>query len=288
MNQAPRVCAVLLNWNRAEDTLTCLESLQREANSSLAVLVIDNGSDDDSASRLRRALPASDFIALPENLGFAAGCNLGIKRALAERADYVWLLNNDARVLPGCLQALLQSAEDDPQLGAVGCVLYSGKRAGVIEAWGGGRIYPVFGGTKHLRGPDTRQPDYLVGASLFLRCRALSQVGLLDERFFLYWEDTDLCQRLIAAGWGLATAVDARVVHAGSASLKATPVRLDFLFNRSAALYFKKHHPWPSLPIVMGGLTRSLKRLFRGEGGRFVAVWRGLLAGYRYRPGSVP
>lgn len=287
MSHTPRVCAVLLNWNRAEDTLSCLESLRREQNASLAVLVIDNGSDDDSVSRLRDALPASDFVSLPENLGFAAGCNLGIRRALEQHAEYVWLLNNDTQVQPGCLQALLQSAEENPQIGAVGSVLHYGESGGEIEAWGGGRIYPRMGGTRHMRHPDEGELDYLVGASLFLRCRALSQVGLLDERFFLYWEDTDLCQRLIAAGWGLTTAVDAHVVHKGSASLKAAPVRLDFLFNRSAALYFRKHHAWPSVPIVIGGLARSLKRLFGGEGGRFVAVWRGLLAGYRFRSDSV-
>jgi GT2 family glycosyltransferase len=287
VNHAPRVCAVVLNWNRAEDTLACLESLKREASASLTVLVIDNGSDDDSVPRLQAAVPAANFIAQPKNRGFAAGCNIGIRRALGERADYVWLLNNDAQVMPGCLRALTRKAEEDPKLGAVGSVLYSGQHPDTIEAWGGGRIYSNLGGTRHIYGPDAKEPDYLVGASLLLRCRALKQVGLLDERFFLYWEDTDLCQRLIAAGWSLATAKDARVVHAGSASLKKSQDRLDFLFNRSAALYFLKHHPWPCLPIVIGGLARSIKRLFKGEGRRFIAVWCGLLAGLRRRPNSV-
>ena len=281
MSEVPAVVAVILNWNRADDTLACLQSVKCCRYSNLSLLVIDNGSSDGSAERLRREAAGHEVLFLPDNLGFAGGCNRGMRRAMAGGAQYVWLLNNDARPAPDCLAALVAAAEADARVGAVGSVFFGESAGAAPEAWGGGRISFVLGRARHLRGPAPGRPDYLVGASLLLRVRALEQVGLFDERFFLYWEDADLCRRLVRRQWCLVVAEQARVAHAVSASLRDQPWLLDEHFNRSAALFFRKHSraPWP--PILIGGFARSAKRLSRGDIKGFAAVWRGLLTAPR-------
>jgi hypothetical protein len=125
--------------------------------------------------------------------------------------------------------------------------------------------------------------DYLTGASLLLRARALAEVGLLDERFFLYWEETDLCFRLRAQGWRLGVAPDSRVWHrAPGASLRRLRQK-DRHFNASAVRFLFRYAPHPWIAVLTGGALRLGKRLARGEFGRARAVLRGTLAGLRER-----
>lgn len=107
----PRVWAVVVNWNRWQDTAECVDSLRLVDYTALETVVVDNGSSDDSVVHLRRAFPLRTLIASRENLGFAGGCNLGLRHAIANNATYFWLVNNDAVVAPDRLRRLIAVAE---------------------------------------------------------------------------------------------------------------------------------------------------------------------------------
>lgn len=281
---APRVCIVTLNWRGIEDTLGCLESLRQLAYPNFQVVVVDNGSGDDSVPRIADRYPEVDLVETGANLGFAGGCNVGIRRALEWGADYLWLLNSDTWVDANALTAMVELAERDPALGAVGSVICDQAAPERILAWGGGWVDLRRGRPSHALAPVAgAELDYLTGASLLLRARALAEVGLLDERFFLYWEETDLCFRLRAQGWRLGVAADSRVWHrAPGASLRRLRQK-DRHFNASAVRFLFRYAPHPWIAVLTGGALRLGKRLARGEFGRARAVLRGTLAGLRER-----
>lgn len=279
---APRVCIVTLNWRGVEDTLSCLESLRELVYPNFFVLVVDNGSGDDSVVRIADEYPDVDLLETGANLGFAGGCNVGIRRALECGADYVWLLNSDTWVDPRALETLVETAEGDSRLGAVGSVICDQGEQDRVLAWGGGWIDLRFGRPHHaLHAVPGAELDYLTGASLLLRASALEEVGLLDEQFFLYWEETDLCFRLRAHGWRLGVASGSRVWHRGPSATRRRLRQKDRHFNHSAVRFLFRYAPHPRVAIVTGGALRFGKRVLRGEFGRARAVLRGLVSGLR-------
>jgi hypothetical protein len=284
--RAPLVAVVVVNWGRWRDTLRCLGALDALDYRPVATVVVDNGSPDDSVAQLRRARPSLHLIPNARNEGFAAGSNLGIRWGRDRGAEYVWLLNNDAEPEPRALSALVAAAEADPGLGAVGSVLHEGGRSDRVQNWGGGHVRFRLGLLRPCRGRPSRAPlDYLSGASLLLRSRAVAEVGLLDERYFMYWEDVDLALRLRRAGWRLGVAADAIVWHGGAASLGANSPEYHAHFNASAVRFFRKHAAVPALPILAGVGCRALRRLVRGEWRQARAAWGAVRGG---PPGPAP
>ena len=242
------------------------------------LVVVDNGSTDDSVAVLTREYPWLTVLRTHENLGFAAGNNVGITLALQSGADYVWLLNNDTQVSENALRSMLRVAEDNPQIGAVGSVLLEGRNARKIQAWGSGAVNLWTGvARQHTKRVVECKIDYVIGASMLLRSAALKDAGLLDEGYFLYWEDVDLCFRMRARGWRLAVAGDAFVRHEGNASSKTLGPLWDQYFTVSSKRFFRRHAPVPVIPIIVGAFVRTLIRLKQGEFGRVSAVWRGFV-----------
>ena len=268
------VLVIVLNWNGWRDTVECLTSLEKLNYRNFQVVVIDNGSTDDSVLRIRLAFPGVSIIEAKKNLGFAGGCNLGIRHALEEGAEYVWLLNNDTTVDPDALVALVQKAEADPQVGAVGSAIYSAVDPDRLLAWGGGRVNFWLGRSRHFLSsvPDS-EIQFLTGASLLLTRSVLESVGLLDEGFFMYWEDADYCFRLRRASWKLAAAGDSKVWHKEQGSSERKGILLDDQFNRSASRFFSRHAPIPIIPVGAGTGLRIAKRIFIGDWKRARALW---------------
>jgi GT2 family glycosyltransferase len=259
-----RAYVVVLNWNGWRDTVDCLTSLQALDYKNRHILVLDNGSTNDSLQRIRERSSNAEVIQLPQNLGFAGGCNVGIRLALAGGAHYVWLLNNDTKVHPGALRAMVQMAETDSRIGAVGSVIYDMSRPRSVLAWGGGRVSLWFGRSDHYTAEtSSRKLAYLTGASLLLRREALEDVGLLDEGFFMYWEDADLCFRLRKAGWKLAVASESRVWHKEKASLgKASSIRDVYLWT-SMVRFCDRHAPVSAIPTVIATVRMITKRVLQ-------------------------
>lgn len=278
----PRVYVLLLNWNGWRDTLECLASLQHLEYDNFSVVVLDNGSTDDSVKRIQEAFPSVILIENGQNRGFAAGNNVGIQYALERGGDYIWLLNNDTIVDPNALSALVEMAESNPRLGAVGSVLYYLEEPGRVQAWGGGWVSLVFGTAMHFTSPVSRERiGYLTGASILIRRAALEHVGYLDEGFFMYWEDVDYCFRLRKAGWQLAVAGESRVLHKESSSVSGRSPARDLLAGISAVRFFRRHAPVPILPLVLGAGVRVTKRLLAGRFEHAWAVIAGLSRGMR-------
>jgi GT2 family glycosyltransferase len=276
----PVVAVVIVNWNRGQLTLDCIDAVQACGDSVRRIVVVDNASEDGSADALRSRLAATDLLEAPRNVGYAAGNNLAFRTLLSDPPDYVWLLNNDARPMPDALAVLVATSEADPRVAAVGSVLVGAD--GAVEAWGSGSVGFLTGLPRHHRAPaDRSQLDYLVGASLLVRWTALAEVGYFDERYFLYWEDTDLCFRLREAGWALQVAPAALVRHEGQASSGFQSATWDREFTASSVLFFRRHSRWPLLPIVVGSGGRMVRRALSGRWANVRAVWQGLARGLR-------
>jgi hypothetical protein len=266
---------VLVNWNGWRDTIACLKSLEKLDHPNFR-LVVDNGSTNDSVQRIRAEFSELQIIEMGKNFGFAGGCNAGIRLSLERGADYVWLLNNDTTVDPRTLSAMVEKAEADRKVGAVGSAIYSAVDSNRLLAWGGGYISFWLGRSRHfLRSVPDSGIHFLTGASLLLRRSALESVGLLDEAYFMYWEDADYCFRLRRDGWRLVVAEDSRVWHKEQGSVGKNGALLDGYFNRSATRFFARHAPIPLLSIWAGVSLRIFKRVLLFDWRRVRAVWEG-------------
>jgi GT2 family glycosyltransferase len=268
------VHVVILNWNGWRDTVQCVRSVQAVDYPALRVLVVDNGSDDDSEQQIRRHFPGLEVLQTGANLGFGGGCNHGIRHAMQGGAQYVWLVNSDCVVEPGALSAMLQCAERDAQVAAVGSVLLESGDPQHLQAWGGGQVNVWTGRSHHCTRPG--RLDFISGASMLLRVQALEKAGLFDQdAFFMYWEDTDLSFRLRSAGWKLAVAQGSRVVHKQGASWGDGNPQRDAMFTRSGVRFLRRYAPWPLVSIVIMMAFLLAARALRRDGPAWNAVIRG-------------
>ena len=285
MNTQPTVYIILLNWHGWQDTIACLESLASLDYTNYRVRVVDNGSTDDSVARIRAAHPEVPILEAGCNLGFSGGCNVGIRRALEEGADYIWLLNNDTTVDPQALTAMVAVAEADNKIGAIGSVVYHMVCPEKIQAWGGGWVSHFTGRAGHnLNGSENKKIQYITGTSILIKRKALETVGLLDEKnFFMYWEDVDFSFRLRKAGFSIGVAEKSRVLHKESSSAGKNSPQLDYYYNKSAVRFFKKNTLMSLWPIFVGASGRIVKRVVQGNKDRIIATIGGTCAGLLHK-----
>ena len=216
----PAVAAVVVNWNGAALTLACVESLLASRYANLRALVVDNGSTDGSADEIALRLPSAELLRSGRNRGFAGGCNVGIRAALASGADYVLLVNNDAFVAPDMLGELVATLEADAQGGIAGPLICYASDPELVWylADDERRWLPVprrvgSGERAASISPARRWVGYVCGCGMLVRRAVFERVGLLDERFFMYFEDADFCQRARGAGFAIWAAPRARMWH---------------------------------------------------------------------------
>lgn len=219
--------AVVLNWNGRDETLRCLDSLAAlDGGPATGVVVVDNGSADDSVAAIRAAHPSAALVENGANRGYAGGCNAGIRHALAHGAEWIVLVNNDARVAPNVIAAFAAAADAHPRAGALGGKVFFDD--GSDRLWyAGGEVRSWLGYHGRVRGygqPDG--PEYgrleptgrATGALMAVSRAAIERVGLLDEELFAYVEDLDWSARIRAAGFELLFVPDAIAWHLVSAS----------------------------------------------------------------------
>lgn len=281
VNAAP-VVSVVVNWNGWGDTLSCLESLVQQDYPAQHIVVVDNASTDDSVQRIGGAFPNIPVLVAERNRGFAAGSNLGIRYALGRRAEFVWLLNNDT-IAPADTLRKLVGAAADVKVGMVGTVLRDFRDPARVQAWGGGSTTRSAAFVRHFEGPfELGQNSYLTFASVLLRRQMLETVGLLDEGYFMYFEDSDLCFRARAEGWRLAVAPDTAVLHKEGASNQSSSnpngknVRLDRIVTASGLRFLDRYGQprWIARPLFV--LSRVGKRALKGNFEGVRAVLRGV------------
>lgn len=226
---------IVLNWNNASDTIECLNSLKNSD-----VLVVDNGSTDDSVAKIRETFPTLAILENGRNLGYAAGNNRGIELALQMGAELIILLNNDTVVAPNFTEELIKAAKENPEAGAFGAKIYFYDDPATLWYAGGEvelssmRCYHVgCGEPDYEKKHETLRPtSYACGCAIALRREAIKEVGLMAPEFFLLWEEIDWCWRLRKAGWGCLFVPKARVWHKVSASFPGG--------NRGA--FWRKHY----------------------------------------------
>ena len=241
----PKVGIVILNWNRTDDTLACVQSLRRMQYANYEVVLVDNASHDDSVSRLRTAFPEIHLIANPENLGFAQGNNVGIAHLLAQGCEYVMLLNDDAEVGPDTISRLVEYAEHHPDVGIVGPTICYFAEPRVI--WSAGGAVTPHGEPSHLDvdqdvsvvGTEPRDVAYVTGCAILAKRAVVEKIGVLDNRFFIYFEETEWCARALKAGFRIVHVPEAVMWHKVTRTARATTPRYLFLMARNRLLYLR-------------------------------------------------
>lgn len=241
----PFVCFSILNWNQQELTSECLESLAQLDYPSYEVIVVDNGSREDEAAAIRSLFPDVTALENETNLGFAEGNNVGIRRALELGADYVLLLNNDTTVNPQMLKELIQVAEGDERVGIVGPKINYFSEPETIWSAGGilnSRRMPILLG---LDEPDRgqrdapKEVDWVTGCALLIKSSVIERIGLIDARFFIYFEENDWCYRAKEAGFKILYAPQARMWHKIEPRHQALSPRHVYLMARNRLLFLR-------------------------------------------------
>jgi GT2 family glycosyltransferase len=290
---------VVLNWNGADDTVACLTSIADDGVEGLEALVIDNGSEPADLERVRRAVeryPWATLVSNGENLGFAEGSNVGIRRALARGARHVLLLNNDATLEVGAARTLVDYLEAHPEVGLAAPLILDA-RGERIWAAGGVRAHREvvcrlgLTGEAAARAPgEPFEPYALTGCALLVRREVFETVGELDAEYFAYVEDVDFSRRASAAGWRLAVVPSARVRHRVSAASGGGYTRLrSYLLGRGTALFVRRRGALDqrlgfALMAPVGLIAAALREAPRGNVGAVGAKLRGYLDGLRGRP----
>jgi len=245
------IAVILVNWNGKDDTIRCLESLQKInlMGNTLSIIVVDNGSTNDSVSAIKKSFPSISMIAAGKNLGFTGGNNVGIQKALAIGADLIWLLNNDTLVDKNVLS--FTSAFNDPLVGACGSKIYfahgrefhhdrykESERGRVFWYAGGlvdwNNLYASHRGVDEVdHGQYDRiiETPFITGCSIIVRSEVIKKVGMLDDRYYLYLEDLDWSIRIQKAGWKTMYVPSSMVWHvnAGSSGRPGNPVHEYYL-----------------------------------------------------------
>ena len=308
MSDQARVGVALLNWNGGEFTIPCIESLLASELPPWRIAVVDNASTDGSPDAIAARFPEVRLIRNERNLGFAAGTNAAVRALLAEGADPIWILNNDTVVHPACMCELAQELDRDPGVAAVSGKILCEKPSDVIW-YGGGEwtrwsFAPVHRGEgEQDHGQCDRAEDvgFMSGCCILVRGAALRAVGLLDERYFAYNEDSDWCRRALKHGLRLRYVPKAVLWHKGSASVRKNTLGQSVGFASPFALHLETRNriwvlrdhagrPVPYLTALAALVYRCLYLsaaftvLRRFE--KLSAVWRGVRDGFgpRSRP----
>jgi GT2 family glycosyltransferase len=194
---------VVLNWRNAAGTVACLDSLKKVAASDVTVIVVDNGSGDDSVSVIRRQHPDLTLLETGANLGYAGGNNVGIRYALEHGAESVGVLNNDAIVDPDFVPPLLAASQQATSAAITTPMICEAERPDVIWALGAHIDWKTADSRRlHAGEPradwkdrDPQAVEFAVGTAMLASRQVWERVGLIDESFFLYYEETDWCVR---------------------------------------------------------------------------------------------
>lgn len=250
--RSTKIYVILLNWNGKNDTIECLTSLSKVIFSSFQPLVVDNGSHDGSVKEIRAAFPEVPILETGANLGFAGGNNPGIEWALSKGAEWILLLNNDTVVDPDFLTAFMEAAKEQPKAKILGAKIYRYNDKKTIDHLGGfwnPKIgdFVSFAQNQADDGvsfEEMQQVDYVCGAALLMHRSVPETIGLLEPRFFLFWEETDYCNRAKRLGFEVWTAPKARIWHKVSSSFIGGKPHMHYFWWRSRLLWIERNCPF--------------------------------------------
>lgn len=281
----PQVAIIILNWNNVDDTLACLRSVDALNYPAIYVIVVDNGSTNDAVSTIRVKHPQITVIEIGENLGYAGGNNIGIKHALKQGSDYIWLLNDDIIVSQHSLSTLIDVAKMWSNVGFLGPKVYIQEKpkhiltAGVLV---NKQFYSHHRGIGELdqgQYNEVTEIDSLSGCSLLVSRKLIEDIGLLDENFFAYHEEIDWCYRARLAGYKTLFVPQAMVWHPDTRSRDMTSARVMYYMSRNRLLFLRKHHVgWQvfaktMLQYIIWLINWTINPKWRGSNSKRDALW---------------
>ncbi len=263
-----KVLIVTLNWRQPEMTVACVRNLQAMIYPAMEIMVIDNGSGDDSPKTLKESLPDVIVHCLPQNKGFAAGCNVGLQYALDHQFEYALLINNDAFSEPDMLSKLMHEAS--PQIALLSPKIYYESEPSKIWFAGGSQHSTLLELRDRGRGEfdslvwqKNQDVDYLLGTCLLVNIEAVKKVGLLNEQFFMYYEDLDWSIRFRAANYRLRLVADAHLYHRVAISSGGinSPLRRYYLARSSFIFFYTHRHKGNPLAIYLFRTLSAIKQI---------------------------
>lgn len=311
----PSVAVIITAWNQLEKTLACLETVTAQTYPHFQIIVVDNGSAADFAPQVAAYFPAVTILRNETNLGFAGGYNTGLRQALREHYRFLFLLNNDTLLAPDCLEQLVVCLAERADVGAVTAKIYYNEVSGVDgdndardsgesryrvggvaqRIWSvGNGLHPLLlervkGGDDQLdvgQWANVQEIHFAPFCGILLRREVIERVGLLDELFFLYYEDMDYCLRLREAGLRMLLCPAAHIWHDVSTSSggRDSPLKRYWL-AQSSGRYFGKHgRGWRMLfilPFRLGSAFKiSVAYIRHGRWRLLAAHWVGLVIGW--------
>lgn len=246
----PILSIILVNWNTRDLLLQCVHSIVRDCEGiETEIIVSDNASEDGSVDAVQREFPMVIVLRNRENLGFARGNNVAIKKCTG---DYICLVNTDVEAITGCFRGLLNFMQNNPDIGlSAPQALYGNgklqitarKEVGFVNTLARtlwiDSLVPSLSWYSHEKIEDV---DVLAGCFWMIRREALEQVGLLDEKFFFYGEDRDYCKRMRLAGWRVVYNPNHKIYHYEGGSSKVRPFHYYLLLERAYLQYWQKYH----------------------------------------------
>ena len=219
-NSYPKIFVIILNWNGYSDTIECINSVKQINYPNYELFIVDNGSIDNSEEIIREAFPDLTIIQTGENLGFAGGNNIGVKYAFNSGADYVVLLNNDTIVDNFFLDELVTAVKKTPSIGIASSMIYFYDKPDII--WFAGSTFNLkTGWAKHINHnkkdighfKEIVEIDKACGCAMMISKKVYQTVGLMNNDYFCYCEETDWCIRAKKAGFKIVLAPDSKVWH---------------------------------------------------------------------------
>jgi GT2 family glycosyltransferase len=292
----PKVSIIVLNWNTLDYTLNCIKSLKKLNYKNFDIVVVDNGSKDNSVKVLRN-VKGIKLIENKKNLGFAEGNNVGARYALEKGADYIFLLNNDTIVDKNLVKELVKVAESDPKIGIVGPKIYYINSKNLWFA--GGKFNLFIGDARHIGANKIdkgqfnviKKVDYTSGCAFLIKKRVIDEIGLIDPYYFIYYEETDWCARAKARGYKILYVPKAKLWHKVSASTKASSPFMIRLNIRNRLVFMKKNAKWYHwitflLFYIKDFILLVAYKLLKRDFKAIKAAFKGLKEGLRYRKKS--
>lgn len=282
MNEMIRLSIVIVNHNAKDYLRQCLTSLYGfQSSLSFEIIVVDNKSHDGSCAMIRQDHPQVHLIENRENVGFARGNNIGIKES---QGEYILLLNSDTKVVDNAIDKLVAFLDSRPDVAVVTSRLVYrnmtdqgvarmfptpmnalfGRRSLLTRLFPNNKYSKRYMISRRNQSEEPFEVDWVSGACLMVRKKVIEDVGLLDERFFMYWEDADLCFRIKQKKWKIYCIPEAIVIHfEGKSSQKQKNSRMIIEFNKNVYRYYRKHHikhvfGLRNLVAVLGLTARTL------------------------------
>lgn len=277
----PKISIVLLNYNGADDTINCLDSLNKISYKNYNIIIVDNVSTDDSVARIEdyllsleskkktvvsrgvsagvnEILPAYLFLHSNYNGGYGHGNNVGIKHAINTGADYVLIINNDTIVDPDFLEPMVKLCEEDESIGIASAKIYYLDKPDTLW-FNGGSYHPCTGRVKHFNWGEKdvgQQPlsevTFITGCLWLIPKKIFKDVGFINEKYFMYVEDLEYCQRVLQSGYSLRVTMNSRIYHkVGSGSGGETTYFSSYWTTRNKLFFMKDNTRFICMPLFV-------------------------------------